>query len=134
MNVNIGFYTTLMGMGKSPMDVKIENVIIENGDFDYTGGALCNFWRSAENFMSTPTLKWNNKDTPSMMWAVSQASPLRRVYVEGNMDIWQYNSGCCAGYASGGYLSNSVVIGTISSGSQQQWFARNVQMSKWDGM
>ena len=66
VDVNIGFYTTLMGMGKSPKDTNIENVICQNGDFDYTGGALDNFWRSAENFMSTPSLTWNNDAAPSM--------------------------------------------------------------------
>merc|ERR1740123_2306096 len=83
--------------------------------------------------MTTPTLKWNNQVTPSMMYAVSQASPLRRVYVDGDINIWEYNSGCCAGYASGGYLANSVITGNISSGSQQQWMTRNADMAKWDG-
>ena len=133
VDVNIGFYTTLMGMGKMPSQTIIENVICENGDFDYTGGALDNFWRSAENFMSTPTLKWNNENTPSMMWAVSQASPLRRVQINGDINIWEYNSGCCAGYASGGYLSDSIITGQISSGSQQQWITRNSNQGSWLG-
>jgi hypothetical protein len=86
-----------------------------------------------ENVYTKPSLYWNNEGTPSMLWAVSQASPLRRLYVDGNLDLWEYNYGCCAGYASGGYLSNTVVTGQISSGSQQQWVTRNTQMGSWLG-
>ena len=50
----LGFYTTLSGLGKTPTDVKLNNIAIPaylpagalggNGD-----NATCNFWRSAEN-------------------------------------------------------------------------------------
>eukprot|EP01084_Bolivina_argentea_P108440 193804_1 len=126
LTINIGYYTTLMGTGKHPSSVQLGNVICENGDFDYNVGALNNFWRSIENFETTPT-------TNSMIWAVSQASPMRRVIINGNLQLWQYNEGCCAGYASGGYISDSIVNGIISSGSQQQFFIRNTNMNIWDG-
>lgn len=133
VKVNVGYYTSVIGLGTSPKDTSIQHIICENGDFDYTGGALSNFWRSVENVYTKPSMIWNNEQTPTMLWAVSQASPLRRIYVEGNLDLWEYNYGCCAGYASGGYLSNSVVTGQISSGSQQQWITRNTQMGSWLG-
>merc|ERR1712176_565648 len=63
-----------------------------------------------------------------MLWAVSQASPMRRVYVDGNLDLW-HNSG----YSSGGYISNSHITGTVTSGSQQQFYLRNVNTSRWNG-
>ena len=84
-----------------------------------------------------------------MLWAVSQASPLRRVYVDGNLDLWENG-----GWSSGGYLGDSVVTGTvilfffffflasflshsyfsqIYSGSQQQWVTKNTQMGGWNG-
>ena len=53
--------------------------------------------------------------------------------INGNLDIWEYNSGCCAGYASGGFLADSIVTGQISSGSQQQWFTRNSNQGSWIG-
>ena len=53
-----------------------------------------------------------------MLWAVSQASPLRRVVVNGDLLLFEYNSGSAAGYASGGYMSDSYVSGKITSGSQ----------------
>eukprot|EP01083_Nonionella_stella_P238198 834913_1 len=117
-----------MGTGKHPSSVQLGNVIRENGDFDYNVGALNNFWRSIENFETTPNININ-----SMIWAVSQASPMRRVIINGNLQLWQYNEGCCAGYASGGYISDSIVNGIISSGSQQQFFIRNTNMNIWDG-
>lgn len=122
VRVNVGYYTSVYGLGASPSQTTIGAVVCENGDFDYEGGALANFWRSAENFATGTTL-----------WAVSQASPLRRVRITGDLALFQYNSGCCAGYASGGFLSDSVVTGTITSGSQQQWFTRNTQMNSWVG-
>jgi len=121
--VNVGYYTSVIGLGKTPTDTKINVFRTENGDFDYTGGALCNFWRSVENVATYQ----------NTLWAVSQASPLRRVFIQGNLDLYQYNSGCCAGYSSGGYLSDSTVTGTINSGTQQQWFTRNTYMDNWNG-
>ena len=49
------------------------------------------------------------------------------------MNLFQYNSGCCAGYSSGGYLADSTVSGTITSGSQQQFYVRNTQAGTWTG-
>jgi len=50
VNVDVGYYTTVHGLGKSPLDTSIGNVMAQNGDFNFTGGALANFWRGAENF------------------------------------------------------------------------------------
>merc|ERR1711998_62785 len=59
-------------------------------------------------------------------WHVSQAAPMRRMQIEGSMQLGQ-------GYSSGGYLANSNVKGTVNAASQQQWFNRNVNMSRWTG-
>lgn len=37
------------------------------------------------------------------------------------------------GYSSGGYISDIKVSGAINSGTQQQYFARNVEMASWGG-
>jgi len=81
VNVDIGYYTTVHGLGKTPYDTSIGNVMVQNGAFNMIGGALANFWRSAENFMMTPA-------EGSMIWAVSQACPLRRAVVNGNLDLF----------------------------------------------
>mmetsp|Transcript_29120 Transcript_29120/g.45040 ORF Transcript_29120/g.45040 Transcript_29120/m.45040 type:complete len:598 (-) Transcript_29120:69-1862(-) len=133
VTVNVGYYTSVIGLGGSPKDTNIQDVASQNGDFTYTTGALDNFWRSAENFYTKPSIVWNEQNTPSMLWAVSQASPLRRVYVDGDLNLYQYNFGCCAGYASGGYMSNSYITGTVNAGSQQQWLTRNSYFNQWTG-
>jgi hypothetical protein len=131
LNVNVGYYTSIIGLGKAPGDTQISNVISENGSFDYRNGALSNFWRSAENFYTKPSRRlWNGK--PGMLWAVSQAAPLRRVLIDGDLYLYEYNSGNpSAGYSSGGYMGDCLVSGVIDSGSQQQWFTRNSYMKSW---
>jgi hypothetical protein len=122
VQVSVGFYTSVIGLGNAPTDTSITSLQCPNGDFDYTGGALDNFWRSAENLAMGTSL-----------WAVSQACPLRRISVRGDLSLFQYNSGCCAGEASGGYLADATVSGTVTSGSQQQWFTRNTNLGNWAG-
>jgi hypothetical protein len=48
--------------------------------------------------------------------SLESAAPLRRAILNSNLELWQYNSGCCAGYASGGFMADVVVGGTVSSG------------------
>jgi len=49
---------------------------------------------------------------------------MRRTRIVGDITLGQ-------GYASGGFLANSEVTGTIHAGSQQQWFNRNVSMKNF---
>lgn len=49
LNMEVGYYTTVHGLGRTPADTYLANLMVQNGDFDMTGGALANFWRSAEN-------------------------------------------------------------------------------------
>jgi len=131
LTVNVGYYTSIIGLGKHPTDTRITNVVSENGDFNYRGGALSSFWRSAENFYTKPTRRvWNGK--AGMQWAVSQAAPLRRVFVDGDLYLYQYNyNQPSAGYSSGGYMADCTITGVIDTGSQQQWFTRNTRMGSW---
>lgn len=66
-----------------------------------------------------------------MLWAVSQACPLRRLVIKNNLKLFEYKGGGAAGYSSGGFLSDSVVEGLVASGSQQQWLTRNCHIGKW---
>ncbi len=61
------------------------------------------------------------------VWAVSQAAPMRRVHVRGNL---QLDDG---GWSSGGWLADSTVDGQVRSGSQQQWISRNTSWGSWTG-
>ena len=68
-----------------------------------------------------------------MLWAVSQASPLRRIHVDHDLTLYEYMPPWeGAGYSSGGFLSNSQVGGTVHYGSQQQWFTRNCEIKATD--
>ena len=117
----------MLGLGSSPDEVvftDIKGVYSDQGGSTKQEGALDTFWRSAENF------KTNAK---GMLWAVSQAAPLRRVHVSNNLMLFQVVPNVGAGYASGGFLADSLVDGDIQAGGQQQWFTRNVQAKAWTG-
>lgn len=128
---NLGFYTTIAGLGLNPGDVVLNNsaVNVDSGwNHGDAGNATQNFWRSAENFALVPQGGTNR-------WAVSQAAPMRRVHVRGNLHLGPSNQGQGQGYSSGGYLADSKVDGSISSGSQQQWYTRESQIGVWyDGV
>jgi hypothetical protein len=119
VEVPVGYYTQVLGLGASP-----DNVSITGGLHAGPGRgdrALVTFWRAAEGLSVTP---------PSgvMQWAVSQAVPFRRMRVRGSMVLHQNN-----GYASGGWMSDSVIDGNVASGPQQQWISRNTEWGGWKG-
>ena len=122
VDANVGFYTHVAGLGLSPDDVVLEDshVRVEADWFD--GNATQNFWRAAENFHLVPRDGTNR-------WAVSQAAPLRRVHVSGDMTLWNGYDG----WSSGGFLADSRVEGAVVSGSQQQWLTRNSTLGEWEG-
>ncbi len=70
-----------------------------------------------------------------MLWANSQACALRRIQVDNSLLLFQYESpNAAAGYASGGFMANVNVSGTVVSGSQQQYFSRNSELGDgWSG-
>jgi len=129
-DIPVGFYTQVLGLGMSPNDVEFagpKGVYCEEGSTDYHVGALDTFWRGAEGFRSTSNYTWFG-ETSGMLWAVSQAAPLRRVHVDNDLLLFQYEKGDAAGYASGGFMADAQVDGSVLSGSQQQWMTRNSQI------
>ncbi|WP_037311236.1 RICIN domain-containing protein [Amycolatopsis orientalis] len=119
VDVNVGFYTQVLGLGLSPDNVTINGAVHAEADW-FQGNATQNFWRGAENLSVTP-----NGGTDR--WAVSQAAPYRRMHVRGNL---QLDDG---GWSSGGWMSDVKVDGQVRSGSQQQWISRNSQFGSWSG-
>jgi len=107
-----GFYMQVAGLGKLPTDTKIDKVYVTT-DWLSNKNATCNFWRSLEN------VSLLNKDGQTLIYGISQAAPIRRVMINGDIDLDM------GGWASGGYLANSVITGTAGSTSQQQFFIRN---------
>eukprot|EP00943_MAST-04B_sp_MAST-4B-sp1_P006875 g6875.t1 len=128
----VGYYTQVLGLGEKPSDVVFtspKGVYSQEQDFS-SGGALCTFWRSAENFKTTANNKWYVG--VGMMWAVSQAAPLRRVEIENDLLLYEYEPPIPgAGYASGGFFANLKVGKAVIPGSQQQWFARDSTIGSW---
>ncbi len=120
VDVPIGFYTQVLGLGASPDEVHIAGNVHADASAPHNN-ATTTFWRAAENFSVTPA-------TGTMQWAVSQAVPFRRMHVRGNMVLNQEH-----GWASGGWMSDDLIDGTVDSGTQQQWISRNTEWGRWTG-
>lgn len=122
LDVQVGFYMQVLGLGRSPDDVAITGAVRSKARWMRNNNATCNFWRTVENLSVTPTLE-NNVN----IWAVSQGAAMRRTHIKGDINLWD------GGWSSGGFLADSKIDGQINSGSQQQWFSRNDQWGKWVG-
>ena len=118
---NIGYYVSAQGLGQNPDQVAINGDVTVDS-FDGTGNATENFWRSAENMEVTPS-------AGSDRWAVAQAGPFRRMDIHGGLNLAPASNG----YASGGYIADSVVTGQVASVSQQQWYSRDSNFGSWSG-
>ncbi len=130
LNFQVGYYTEVAGLGAEPGDVVINGSVDVYNQCFGPGNctALENFWRSLSNLtinVSNPT-----GCTNSEFWAVSQAAPMRRVAINGNMTLMDY---CTApSFASGGFIADSSFTGgTIINGSQQQFLVRNSDIDDW---
>lgn len=128
LNVQVGFYTHVIGLGSTPDAVTITGAVSASAKW-FQGNATQNFWRLAENFAVKPTAAIN----PNDVWAVSQATALRRVHVVGGgMNLFDPQGGPNE-WASGGFIVDSKIDGTLVPGSQQQFLTRNVSMAQWVG-
>ncbi|MFB6520173.1 discoidin domain-containing protein [Streptomyces sp. NPDC056401] len=119
LNAQIGFYTSISGLGLSPDDTTINgDVTVDAGWFG--GNATQNFWRSAENLALNPV---NGTDR----WAVSQAAPFRRMHVKGGLNLAPSGYG----WSSGGFIADSKIDGQVGNYSQQQWYTRDSSIGGW---
>ncbi|PFG34919.1 adenylyl cyclase [Sanguibacter antarcticus] len=137
LQIRVGYYTEVAGLGASPADVVI-NGKIESYNRCLTADnciALNTFWRSLSNL--TLDISAEGQDGcrgTANFWAVSQAVSVRRLDVradEGDptFSLMDY---CTNGpqYASGGFIADSR-FGTVVNGSQQQWLTRNSVVDEW---
>ena len=148
VNAHVGYYESIAGLGAQPGDVLINGAlhvepVVGCPDHPWScgdPGSLTRFWRSMSNLAFNPIQRPVGDDAAlpypagvtephQMRWAVSQAAPMRRVDIRGNLTVF----GRYGEFASGGYLANSRVSGTIATGSQQQWYTRNTEVGGWDG-
>ncbi|HEY8091170.1 MAG TPA: hypothetical protein VIF09_25075, partial [Polyangiaceae bacterium] len=123
LDVKIGFYVQAVGLGRSPDDVAITGAVRAKADWLGSNNATCNFWRGAENLAVTADASIDNGVD---RWAVSQGTHLRRIHVRGDIALDD------GGWSSGGFVADSLVDGTMSSGTQQQFLTRNDDLT-WQG-
>jgi hypothetical protein len=121
LDVKVGYYTHVAGLGSLPGDVVIKGVGVHS-DAGWSGGdALVNFWRACENLTIVPS------KSGIVRWAVSQASPFRRMQVKGPIILAD------TGASSGGFMADSKIDDQVISASQQQWISRNSEWRLWNG-
>jgi hypothetical protein len=125
LDVEVGFYTQVFGLGQSPDDVQITGAVRSKADWLGNNNATCNFWRGAENFAVTPT---QDIDSNVDVWAVSQGTALRRAHIKGTIALDDNG-----GWSSGGFIADSKIDTQINSGSQQQFLTRNDDLTDWEG-
>lgn len=150
LNVYVGYYTSVIGLGKDQSATVIDYIscYMGNGQIDTpvcpigTGGTanlitggLNTFWRSIENFTTNPNTSgnvWWPTSKQGMTWAVSQACPMRKVTVNGNLYLFQLRlPDFAGGFTSGGFMADSIITGedsgasAVTMGSQQQFLVRN---------
>lgn len=129
LNFQVGYYTEVAGLGASPNDVTVNGTIDSYnqcfGPGDCT--ALVNFWRSMSNL--TINVAGKGGCQFGEFWATSQASPMRRVQVNGHTTLMDY---CTApAFASGGFIADSQFSSPVVNGSQQQYLVRNSSLAGW---
>ena len=127
----IGYYESIAGLGETPNAVTINGFITPNFGNDDPGANLTlTFWRSMENMRfnaGTDTAQGAAANT--LQWGVSQGTALRRLQVNGSLELTDTN----CGFSSGGFIADSQITGNVNSCSQQQWFTRNSTMGSWTG-
>ncbi len=144
----VGYYTQVAGLGALP------SATVVNGAIDVfnnlCGGGSCNaddnFWRSLSNLTLNVTLPSTTPayapapvdtygagcDNSAEMWAVSQADPLRRDIINGNV-VFQDYCGATDDYASGGFIADSQISGDLDFYGNQQYMVRNSSIGGSNG-
>ncbi|HEV2637067.1 MAG TPA: glycosyl hydrolase family 28-related protein [Actinocrinis sp.] len=129
----LGYYTQVSGLGQNP------NQVVINGSIDTYNqcigsqsncNATDNFWRSVSN-LTIDVTGGTGCQTNTEFWAASQASPMRRVHVNGNVTLMDYCDGS-PDFASGGFIADSEFSGAgVTNGSQQQYLVRDTSLDNW---
>ncbi|HUA48613.1 MAG TPA: coagulation factor 5/8 type domain-containing protein [Solirubrobacteraceae bacterium] len=137
--LQVGYYTSVAGLGSSPRDVVINGAVDSFNQCLPSGSsatsnctALDNFWRSLSNLTINVPAASNGApcQRTAEFWATSQASPLRRVEINGFTSLMDYCSK--PGYSSGGFIADSKLSGRpVLNGSQQQFLVRNTILDGW---
>jgi hypothetical protein len=133
LQIKVGYYTEIAGLGGSPTDVVINGKVETYNRCLAPDNciALVNFWRTLSNLsINVNAAGQDGCRASANFWAVSQAASMRRVAISGStLSLMDY---CTAGpqFASGGFIADSRLPNTLN-GSQQQWLTRNSELEGW---
>ncbi len=130
----VGYYTSVAGLGQNPSQVVINGAFQAfnqcPGGVQTNCNATDNFWRSMSN-LTINVMGNTGCYAGDDFWAVSQAAPMRRVQINGNLSLMDYCTGS-PDFASGGFIADSRFTGgTVTNGSQQQFITRDSSLDGW---
>jgi Carbohydrate binding module (family 6) len=132
LDFQVGYYEAVAGLGQNPSQTVINGTIDSYnqcaGGVQTACQATDNFWRSITN-LTINVAGLTGCFSGYEVWASSQASPLRRVDINGNTTLMDFCDGS-PGYASGGFIGDSV-LGTVGNDSQQQYFTQDSTIGSW---
>ena len=129
LSAEVGYYEDIAGLGESPGAVVLNGGGVYS-DLYVSGNLTQNFWRSVANYTVNPPTDPNSHPvTNTNRWGVSQGASFRRIHVGGYLELTDQS---CA-YASGGFISDSVIDEQLEGCSQQQWYTRNSTIGQWTG-
>src|SRR5580692_746208 len=133
LDFQIGYYESVEGLGQNPSQVVINGTIDSYNQCTNGVQTECyatdNFWRSVSN-LTINVAGLTGCFAGEEVWAASQASPMRRVDINGNTTLMDYCDGS-PDWASGGFIADSELNGTVENGSQQQYVTRNTDIGSW---
>jgi len=133
LDFQIGYYESVEGLGQNPSQVVINGTIDSYNQCTNGVQTECyatdNFWRSISN-LTINVAGLTGCFAGEEVWAASQASPMRRVDINGNTTLMDYCDGS-PDWASGGFIADSELNGTVENGSQQQYVTRNTDIGSW---
>ncbi|OZB88498.1 MAG: adenylyl cyclase [Microbacterium sp. 14-71-5] len=124
LDIPVGYYTEVAGLGQDPSAVTINGGVTAVGKNG--SGSLDIFWRSVSNLTIRVVPTSDGCHTGNEMWAVSQAAPMRRVDVKDYTTFMPYCES--PNFASGGFVADSFLEGGALNGSQQQFYVRNTNL------
>ena len=133
LDFQVGYYESVEGLGQNPSQVVINGTIDSYNQCTNGVQTECyatdNFWRSISNLTINVT-GLTGCFAGEEVWAASQASPMRRVDINGNTTLMDFCDGS-PDWASGGFIADSELNGTVENGSQQQYVTRNTDIGSW---
>ena len=127
VNVPVGFYTEVVGLGQNPTQTVI------------TGGGIHAdaAWNGGNATHELLARRGEHHHRPVLRLAPSGRSrrPTRCAgcSIDGNLVLDDDTSGnTTSNWSSGGFISDSIVTGQVNSGTQQQFIMRNDQLRQLD--